>query len=162
MESEDPNLSSFEQFCGGPFWSSNLTWHTAEPQFTECFQRTVLSWIPGTILLAYLPFEIRNHHKSQSRNVPLNWYNLFKIFLTIVLVSVSISRLVVAATDDDDRAVADAEYVTGVYFVVVYSASLVLLGHSIRYGMITSPGQFTFYGSSVLCGAFTISYISKR
>ncbi|NXN93457.1 MRP1 protein, partial [Rhinopomastus cyanomelas] len=38
-----------------PFWDWNLTWHTENPDFTPCFQNTVLVWIPCIYLWACFP-----------------------------------------------------------------------------------------------------------
>ncbi|XP_040430566.1 multidrug resistance-associated protein 1 isoform X1 [Cygnus olor] len=37
------------------FWDWNLTWHTENPDFTQCFQNTVLVWIPCIYLGACFP-----------------------------------------------------------------------------------------------------------
>ncbi|XP_069726657.1 multidrug resistance-associated protein 1 isoform X2 [Phaenicophaeus curvirostris] len=46
-----------ESFCGDhrPLWDWNLTWHTENPDFTECFQNTVLVWIPCIYLWLCFP-----------------------------------------------------------------------------------------------------------
>uniref|UniRef100_A0A8B9ZUJ8 Multidrug resistance-associated protein 1 n=1 Tax=Anas zonorhyncha TaxID=75864 RepID=A0A8B9ZUJ8_9AVES len=38
-----------------PFWDWNLTWHTENPDFTQCFQNTILVWIPCIYLWACFP-----------------------------------------------------------------------------------------------------------
>ncbi|XP_031462657.1 multidrug resistance-associated protein 1 isoform X1 [Phasianus colchicus] len=38
-----------------PFWDWNLTWHTENPDFTQCFQNTVLVWIPCIYLWVCFP-----------------------------------------------------------------------------------------------------------
>ena len=35
----------------GPLWDNNLTWYTDNPDFTICFQLTVLTYLPTLILL---------------------------------------------------------------------------------------------------------------
>ncbi|XP_068002963.1 multidrug resistance-associated protein 1 isoform X2 [Melanerpes formicivorus] len=48
-----------ESFCSvdayEPFWDWNLTWHTENPDFTPCFQNTVLVWIPCIYLWVCFP-----------------------------------------------------------------------------------------------------------
>ncbi|KAM6079256.1 multidrug resistance-associated protein 1 isoform 3-T3 [Theristicus caerulescens] len=48
-----------ESFCSAdayePFWDWNLTWHTENPDFTQCFQNTVLVWIPCIYLWVCFP-----------------------------------------------------------------------------------------------------------
>ncbi|XP_056143847.1 multidrug resistance-associated protein 1 isoform X2 [Lampris incognitus] len=55
----------FDTFCSldgsDPFWDWNRTWYTANPDLTQCFQNTVLVWLPclylwllGPLYLIYL------------------------------------------------------------------------------------------------------------
>ncbi|XP_033696985.1 multidrug resistance-associated protein 1 isoform X3 [Tursiops truncatus] len=39
-----------------PFWEWNVTWNTSSPDFTKCFQNTVLVWVPCSYLWACFPF----------------------------------------------------------------------------------------------------------
>ncbi|XP_075422205.1 multidrug resistance-associated protein 1-like isoform X2 [Ascaphus truei] len=49
-----------ETFCSSDgserFWDANVSWHTQNPDFTKCFQNTVLVWIPCVYLWACFPF----------------------------------------------------------------------------------------------------------
>ncbi|OWA52389.1 putative Multidrug resistance-associated protein 1 [Hypsibius exemplaris] len=46
-------------FCNDPLWDSAVTWDTTNPNFTECFQKTALSWIPCGFLWLALPLLLR-------------------------------------------------------------------------------------------------------
>ncbi|XP_036134636.1 multidrug resistance-associated protein 1 isoform X3 [Molossus molossus] len=47
-------------FCSAdgsdPFWEWNVTWNTSNPDFTKCFQNTVLVWVPCFYLWVSFPF----------------------------------------------------------------------------------------------------------
>ncbi|KAM6155275.1 multidrug resistance-associated protein 1 isoform 1-T1 [Rhynchocyon petersi] len=47
-------------FCSAdgsdPFWDWNITWNTSNPDFTKCFQNTILLWVPCFYLWACFPF----------------------------------------------------------------------------------------------------------
>ncbi|XP_059549253.1 multidrug resistance-associated protein 1 isoform X1 [Myotis daubentonii] len=47
-------------FCSAdgsdPFWDWNVTWYTSNPDFTKCFQNTVLVWVPCFYLWVSFPF----------------------------------------------------------------------------------------------------------
>ncbi|XP_030780788.1 multidrug resistance-associated protein 1 isoform X2 [Rhinopithecus roxellana] len=47
-------------FCSAdgsdPLWDWNVTWYTSNPDFTKCFQNTVLVWVPCFYLWACFPF----------------------------------------------------------------------------------------------------------
>ena len=45
-------------FCATPLWDMNLTWYTdSNPDFTPCFHKTVLQYIPLAILILILPYQ---------------------------------------------------------------------------------------------------------
>ncbi|XP_031726932.1 multidrug resistance-associated protein 1 [Anarrhichthys ocellatus] len=48
-----------DKFCSldssDPFWDWNRTWYTANPDFTQCFQNTVLVWLPCLYLWICAP-----------------------------------------------------------------------------------------------------------
>ena len=59
---------TFEDFCGpGPIWDANVTWNTDNPDFTPCFLKSVMSWIPGFVLLILAPFEAISYQGSKNR-----------------------------------------------------------------------------------------------
>ncbi|XP_039089530.1 multidrug resistance-associated protein 1 isoform X1 [Hyaena hyaena] len=47
-------------FCSAdgsdPFWEWSITWNTSNPDFTKCFQNTVLAWVPCAYLWVCFPF----------------------------------------------------------------------------------------------------------
>eukprot|EP00070_Physeter_catodon_P001800 XP_007103614.1 canalicular multispecific organic anion transporter 2 [Physeter catodon] len=52
---------------GSKFWDSNLSVHTDNPDFTPCFQNSVLAWVPCIYLWAALPcylFYLRHRHQG--------------------------------------------------------------------------------------------------
>ena len=44
------SVSENNTFCKGPFWNSTLTWHTDDPDITECFRDTILVGVPSAFL----------------------------------------------------------------------------------------------------------------
>ena len=73
------NLTDFEDFCGGQLWNTNLTWDTEDPDFTACFHRTVLSWVPAGFLLLLGPLETWSYVGSLHRNTPFSFINVSKV-----------------------------------------------------------------------------------
>ncbi|XP_030339197.1 multidrug resistance-associated protein 1 isoform X2 [Strigops habroptila] len=68
-----------ESFCSvdayEPFWDWNLTWHTENPDFTQCFQNTVLVWIPCIYLWVCFPvyfLYLRYHDRGYIQMSNLN------------------------------------------------------------------------------------------
>ena len=56
---------TFEDFCGGELWDIDTIWHTEDPNFTLCFQHTVLAWIPCGFLILTTPFEVTSWLSSK-------------------------------------------------------------------------------------------------
>ncbi|XP_051062713.1 multidrug resistance-associated protein 1 isoform X2 [Phodopus roborovskii] len=50
---------ALRSFCSSdgsdPLWDWNVTWHTSSPDFTKCFQNTVLTWVPCLYLWSCFP-----------------------------------------------------------------------------------------------------------
>nr|XP_048721612.1 multidrug resistance-associated protein 1 isoform X1 [Caretta caretta] len=58
-----------------PFWDWNLTWHTENPDFTKCFQNTVLVWVPCIYLWVCFPIYflyLRHHDRGYIQMSHLN------------------------------------------------------------------------------------------
>ena len=49
-------MDTLTTFCVSPIWDANLTWNTNDPDFTPCFHKTVLVYVPCGFLwiLAFL------------------------------------------------------------------------------------------------------------
>ncbi|XP_067317475.1 multidrug resistance-associated protein 1-like isoform X1 [Anolis sagrei] len=74
-------MDLLERLCRGPdgapapFWDWNVTWNTTRPDFTPCFQNTVLAWTPCVFLWACFPFYVfflRRHDKGYIQMSHLN------------------------------------------------------------------------------------------
>ncbi|MGH0129637.1 UNVERIFIED_CONTAM: hypothetical protein FKN15_048342 [Acipenser sinensis] len=58
-----------------PFWDWNRTWYTPNPDLTQCFQNTVLVWIPCIYLWVCAPLYclyLHNHNRGYIRMSHLN------------------------------------------------------------------------------------------
>ncbi|XP_041134322.1 multidrug resistance-associated protein 1-like [Polyodon spathula] len=60
-----------DDFCSldgsDPFWDWNRTWYTPNPDLTQCFQNTVLVWVPCIYLWVCAPFYylyLHSHNKG--------------------------------------------------------------------------------------------------
>ncbi|XP_075422196.1 multidrug resistance-associated protein 1-like isoform X3 [Ascaphus truei] len=75
------------------FWDINQTWHTDNPDFSECFHNSVLNWIPCIYLFAVFPFYIlylRHHGRGYIR---MSYLNKAKTCLATLLVSICYAEL---------------------------------------------------------------------
>lgn len=57
----------------------NITWNSDDPDFTPCFEKTVLVLIPCAFLWIFLPLEIYYLRRTKAYNIPFNLYNIVKL-----------------------------------------------------------------------------------
>ena len=152
-------MDSFENdFCGGPFWNYSLVWQSKQPDFTACFQKTVLSWIPLAVIAILHIFEIPGYFSrtNKNRHILFNYYNITKLILTLSLIGINIAGIFYVYfvhLDGEVRNVYPADYLFEAAFLVSHLLSLGFLILSLRYGARSSYTQFLYYFISTLCQA---------
>lgn len=90
----------------------NVTWNTENPDFTICFQKTALVWLPCAFLWLFSFLEIFYIKNSFNRNVPYGFLNISKLALTGCLILLSIVDLVVAIIDNENGDIHAVDYYT--------------------------------------------------
>ncbi|XP_068440085.1 ATP-binding cassette sub-family C member 3 isoform X1 [Clinocottus analis] len=79
-----------ERLCGPdlPFWEANQTLHTDRPDLPECFQLSVLSWLPCVYLWAVFPIYLfclkRNHRGYIMMSIMNRFKTVFGLLLWIL------------------------------------------------------------------------------
>ncbi|GLH03628.1 Probable multidrug resistance-associated protein lethal(2)03659 [Gryllus bimaculatus] len=142
-----------DAFCGSPFWNASVTWYTNRPDLTECFQKTVLVWAPCVFLWVFAPLETYYILNSKFRNIPWNWLNISKLFLTVVLIGLSIADFGYALwKNDQEREVNSVEYYTPLIKLVSFILTAVLQWYNRQRGMRTSGLLFLFWFLLLLFG----------
>ncbi|CAL9703661.1 unnamed protein product [Knipowitschia caucasica] len=68
-----------------PLWDWNLTWYTDAPELTQCFQNTVLAWLPCLYLWGCAPFYIFYLHSHNNGYVCMNHFNKAKTAVSLLL-----------------------------------------------------------------------------
>jgi len=63
----------------------NLTWYTSDPDFTICFEDTVLAWIPCAFLWIFAGLDVYNALHSRGRDIPWTALNMSKVLVTSIL-----------------------------------------------------------------------------
>ncbi|XP_011636993.1 multidrug resistance-associated protein 1 isoform X2 [Pogonomyrmex barbatus] len=144
--------SGLDQFCGTKFWDANLTWYTDTPDLTECFQKTVLVWIPCGFLWMFSVIEGYYFLNSKRRNVPYTWLFISKQVLTIGLILLCIVDLGVAIHESTKDTVYSVDFYTPVIKIISFTLASVLMQYNRKYGMRTSGLLFLFWFFVVICG----------
>ncbi|XP_048733200.2 multidrug resistance-associated protein 1-like [Ostrea edulis] len=109
-------VGRIERFCsvGEKLWDINVTWNTATPDFTPCFQRTVLSWTPIAFLVLFSPLRYwyladREPAKDQIRTkLSVSKYSLYLV-LTLLSMYEALETVYIHTLED---VVWRAEFVT--------------------------------------------------
>ncbi|KAH7986848.1 hypothetical protein HPB52_024685 [Rhipicephalus sanguineus] len=58
---------------------NSLTWNAETPDFTPCFQETVLVWAPCLFLWLTCPFDIAAFKRSRNPPLPWTFLNIAKV-----------------------------------------------------------------------------------
>ncbi|XP_071638106.1 multidrug resistance-associated protein 1 isoform X3 [Temnothorax longispinosus] len=141
-----------DQFCGTKFWDANLTWYTNNPDLTECFQKTILVWVPCIFLWAFSAMEAYYFLNSKRRNVPYTWLFISKQVLTVGLILLSIVDLGVAIHASTYRTVHNVDYCTPIVKIVSFTLASTLMQYNRKHGMRTSGLLFLFWFFLTICG----------
>ncbi|XP_059141156.1 multidrug resistance-associated protein 1-like [Physella acuta] len=80
-------------FCDDPLWDIGLTWYNTWPEFTKCFQSTVLVWIPCGWLWLTAPFYIW-YLASSSRIQSGHIFSKLFIFKLVILFALLILTII--------------------------------------------------------------------
>ncbi|XP_068237783.1 multidrug resistance-associated protein 1-like isoform X4 [Palaemon carinicauda] len=139
-------------FCGGTFWNDTETWDTETPSFTECFERTVLVWVPCGFLWVFAPMEIYYLKSSMDRMVPWTWINIGKMIGSFILLAVQGTDFFYAIARDTSGSVYGVEYAApAILFLTILLQSIFVLLER-RRGFQSSGYLFLFWVLLVLCG----------
>ncbi|XP_043945091.1 multidrug resistance-associated protein 1-like [Protopterus annectens] len=155
-----------DSFCSSdgsdPFWDWNRTWYTDSPDFTQCFQNTVLTWIPCVYLWLCSPvyfFYVEHHNKGYIRMTCL--YKT-KMVLGALLLVIFLSDCFFSAWE-----ISQGFQRAPVYLVspAIRGITMVLVGFIIHYermkGVRNSGVLFIYWLLSFLCGAVIFQSMTR-
>ncbi|XP_064490246.1 multidrug resistance-associated protein 1-like [Ornithodoros turicata] len=136
-----------DSFCGSAFWDPQLAWEVgSSPDFTTCFQETVLLWIPCGFLWLLLPFEIHYYNSRKDRFVPWTFLNVLKVVLLCLLCILSLLEIVHAMLlYGDGLDVFPVTYYAPFIRLATFLAALALVVAGRRCGVHTSGVMFIFW-----------------
>ena len=81
-------------FCSDPLWDLNLTWYNKDPDFTHCFQSTVLIYVPDVLFASFLPFKFWTWEKKKKGSIP--WKSVIgaRLALNLALIVINLIQFV--------------------------------------------------------------------
>ncbi|XP_063535449.1 multidrug resistance-associated protein 1 [Cydia strobilella] len=139
--------SPLDRFCGSKFWDTNLTWNTDNPELTECFEKTVLIWVPCIYLWLAAFLDTYYIINSKERNIPWNPLNISKLIITSLLIVLTFVDLgtTVHRFSRQEEDVFNVDYYTPIVKILTFSLSATLLYYNRKYGMRASGVLFFFW-----------------
>ncbi|XP_048869139.1 ATP-binding cassette sub-family C member 3 isoform X2 [Brienomyrus brachyistius] len=144
-----------EAFCGSKlshFWDSNRTLYWDTPDLTECFQMSVLSWIPCIYLWLAFPFYFLYLKKNSKGYIMMSLLNRVKMIFALVLWIVCWADLFASFHE-----MHQGSHIAPIFFVtpLVVGMTVLLATFLIQYerlrGVQSSGVLFIFWFLSVLC-----------
>lgn len=140
---------TFYEFCGNSsFFNSSLLLDNSWPQFTDCFQKSVLVWGPCGWLWITLPVYVYYlTHLPRGVSLPINLLNTLKSFGCVLLALLAGIDLLNVAGDDEDegRPVAKVVYVSGAIKLATFMLACGLVQVERRKCVITSGILWIFW-----------------
>ncbi|XP_076672367.1 multidrug-Resistance like Protein 1 isoform X1 [Andrena cerasifolii] len=143
---------TMDQFCGSKFWDNDLVWNSDDPDIPECFQKTILIWVPCAFLWVFSEIEVYYLLNSKKRNVPYTWLNISKQVLIGALILLSIIDIGKAIHRSTYDTVYNVDYYTPVVKIITFVLASVLVTYNKKRGMCASGLLFMFWFLLVLCG----------
>ncbi|XP_026732665.1 multidrug resistance-associated protein 1-like isoform X2 [Trichoplusia ni] len=149
-----PLNSSMDHFCGSVFWNSSLTWYSDNPDFTPCFQKTVLVWIPCMFLWLAALIDGYHIYSSKEFNIPWNKLNISKLIIICLLCILQIVNICQVAykSKSDEIKVFDVDYYDPGIKLLTFILSATLVYYNRKYGIQTSGVLFIFWFLLILAG----------
>ncbi|XP_061033006.1 ATP-binding cassette sub-family C member 3 isoform X6 [Eubalaena glacialis] len=138
---------------GSKFWDSNLSVHTDNPDFTPCFQNSVLAWVPCIYLWAALPcylFCLQHRHQGY---IVLSRLSRLKTALGVLLWCVSWTDLFYSFHGlVHGWAPAPIFFVTPLVVGVTMLLATLLIQYERLHGVRSSGVLIIFWFLCVVCG----------
>ncbi|XP_066145734.1 multidrug resistance-associated protein 1 isoform X1 [Euwallacea fornicatus] len=145
--------AAIDRFCDSEFWNTSLTWETDDPDFTICFEKTILVWIPCVFLWVFAGLEVYYIVSSIKKDIPWNWLNLTKLAVTSALNVLMISDFVWNMHKSRTDSIPNVDIYTPLLKLVSFLLSGLLLFYNRKYGIRSSGLQFLFWFLVSLFGA---------
>lgn len=138
------------------------------PDFTECFQLTLLVWVPCAFFFFFIPLELYFISKSRSNYIPWSFLNVMKLLCTTLLIGLSAADIGIVFTyrDSFPEYIFDVHWVTPIVRIVTFLTTAVFVLIHRKKGIRTSGLQFMFWGLLMLAAVpqyrTEILYIQAR
>lgn len=111
------------------FQNATLTWYTSNPNFTACFEKTVLLWIPCLFIWLFAGVDIYFMTNSKKRNIPSNWINTSKLVMNGILLILVFVDLLTSFNNSSKVVIYDVD----IYSPIIKAITLVSINYIVNY-----------------------------
>ncbi|XP_063864017.1 ATP-binding cassette sub-family C member 3-like isoform X2 [Scylla paramamosain] len=142
--------------CDEPLWSASRAWHTENPQFGRCLERTVLLWAPCLVLWVSAPFYALALQRRPYDPVPWSALAYTKVLVTAVVMAAAVTEGIWAVTGGYTTSLT-ADFLAPLLLVATYVLYLLMLMAERRRGKRSSGVLWTYWLVTVVAGALQFS-----
>lgn len=142
---------SFGGFCRTPLWQQNVTWNTDYPRLTSCFENTVLTWLPFSVLVLFLPFKMASSIGPKVPPYPMTLLSYAKYAFMFYLCLLRVLCL----SDYVSTEVSQSEYMACVMRMAGCVISILYQFAEQRRGRQTSGVLFWYWTLNACCSTAT-------
>ncbi|KAM8717859.1 hypothetical protein ACLKA7_004542 [Drosophila subpalustris] len=140
--------SAMDRFCGSTFWDANETWWTTDPDFSPCFEQTVLVWTPCAFYWLFVLFDFWYLKASLDKNIPWNKVSISKLLFNIGLLVITVLDLIMAFVKkggDSELPLYAVDVWGPIIKIATFLMLLIFIPLNRKYGVQTSGCQFMFW-----------------
>ncbi|XP_043959111.1 ATP-binding cassette sub-family C member 3 isoform X1 [Gambusia affinis] len=149
-----PATKKMGWLCGEKlhFWEPNQTFHTDRPDLSECFQLSVLAWLPCVFLWAASPAYIYYLKKSSRGYIMMSLLNRFKTVFGLLLWIVCWADLFSSFHElQKGQSPPPIYFITPLVLGITMLLATFLIQYERLHGIQSSGVLFIFWFLSVLC-----------
>ncbi|XP_006003002.2 multidrug resistance-associated protein 1 [Latimeria chalumnae] len=148
-----------DQFCrvdgSDPFWDWNQTWFTDRPDFTGCFQITILVWLPCTFLWLCSPFYCWYLQRHGNGYIRMSRLYKAKTVLGAILILLCVSEFFITVWEINQGTLRALAFLLSPAILAFTLVLATFLLHYERVKGVQSSGVLLFYWLlSLLCAVF--------
>lgn len=133
-------------FCKSEFWDEAQIWNTTDPDFSPCFQKTVILWTPCVYLLLLTPFRILVLRNGENLTIPWTWKSRIKMVLALVISVLAACDIIKSIQERAAGAdVPIVNFISPLVLVLTMVVYILMVVCERKYGVRSSGFLFTFW-----------------
>ncbi|RMC11511.1 hypothetical protein DUI87_11630 [Hirundo rustica rustica] len=111
--------AALEKFCGSVFWNDSYL-SRPDADLPECFQQTVLVWVPLGFFWIFAPWQLLPMCKSRGKKSSVTILYIIKQVLATLLMLTAVAELALAFVDAEQGAVPAVQYTNPSLYIVTW------------------------------------------